>query len=384
MRAVEGVAGRAGSATRRRTSASTSRAVSSRRSASPTRCAGCSRRPAREASSICLEVTETALAGSLEPIADVLQELRRLGVRLAIDDFGTGHASLTYLARLPVDVLKIDQSFVAGLGHDAGSAAIVGGVTAMSHAFGLEVIAEGIETAIQLEALVGLGCDAGQGFYLAHPMTADAATSLLREAAPEVRLPSQRSPSAAESARPRRRAVADELARHRLLLDLARDVTGGVDLDTVLVRSFEALSRVTHLTGGSIQVVDDAGMIRIAAAVPTPTAEALAARMPVGSGIAGSIVTTGEPRYIPDIEVDPNVRAARRAGGTSAGVRSYFGVPLIADGRVIGLLQIDSVEVDAWSAEDRLMVLSFTPIVAGAVRDTQLVSLARASSTRTV
>ena len=118
------------------------------------------------AARLCLEVTETVLAGEVEPVVRALESLRTVGVHLSIDDFGTGHASLTYLARFPVDQVKIDRSFVAGLGSEAGSAAIVGGVIAMAHTFDLRVVAEGVESKIQIDALRELGCDAVQGFLL--------------------------------------------------------------------------------------------------------------------------------------------------------------------------------------------------------------------------
>jgi diguanylate cyclase (GGDEF)-like protein/PAS domain S-box-containing protein len=122
---------------------------------------------------LCLEVTETALASDVVQVIDALESLRDVGVRLSIDDFGTGHASLTYLARFPVDQVKVDQSFVAGLGIDAGSAAIVGGVIAMAHTFDLRVVAEGVETESQLAILAELGADAVQGFFTARPTPQD-------------------------------------------------------------------------------------------------------------------------------------------------------------------------------------------------------------------
>ncbi len=325
------------------------------------------------ADAICLEVTETALSGEVDPIVDALDSLRRLGVRLAIDDFGTGHASLTYLSRFPVDVLKIDRSFVTGLGIDAGSAAIVGSVTAMGHAFGLNVVAEGVENELQLRCLLDLGCDVGQGYLFSRALARTQATAfgLLDLVWPEV--PAQRTSgqvgAAAPNAlaRPARRVPADPAMRYRLLLDLARDVTGCRDLPTVMGRTFTSLRQITHFTGGSIQLIDANSEIGIAAADPPATAEAMAARIPVGQGVSGTIALTGEPRYIADITADPKVTTARRTKSSSAGVRSYFGVPLISDGRVIGVLQIDSVDPDAWEEEDRLLVLAFAPIVAAAV-----------------
>ncbi len=121
-------------------------------------------------SRLCLELTETAVQDDLDGLVARLREIRALGVRLAIDDFGVGHASLTYLARLPVQDLKIDRSFVRGLPDDDGSAAIVAGVVAMARAYGMQVVAEGVETREQDLACVRLGCTRRQGFLHHRPM----------------------------------------------------------------------------------------------------------------------------------------------------------------------------------------------------------------------
>ncbi|HVF20443.1 MAG TPA: EAL domain-containing protein [Mycobacteriales bacterium] len=321
---------------------------------------------------ICLEVTETALAGGVEPLVDALEALRRLGVRLAIDDFGTGHASLTYLSRFRVDMLKIDRSFVMGLPGDRGSDSIVGSVTAMGHAFGLQVVAEGVETDEQLARLLELGCDVAQGYLFSRPLPAEPATEFALRGVQWPAVPSQRTVAEAggpltAAARAQRRGTVTAEQRYRLLLDLARDVTGCLDLPTVLERTFSALRQITHFTGGSVQLVDDHGELGIAAADPPATTEAMAARIPLGQGVGGTIAMTGEPRYIADITGDRAVTSARRRRSTSVGVRSYYGVPLICAGGIIGVLQVDSVEADAWTEEDRLLVLAFAPIVAAAV-----------------
>jgi GAF domain-containing protein len=119
-------------------------------------------------------------------------------------------------------------------------------------------------------------------------------------------------------------------------------------------------------TGGSILLVDG-DQVRIAAAVPAPTEDALAARIPLGQGVSGTIAVTGEPRYLPDITIASTVTAGRRNRSSSTGVRSWYGVPLIAEGRPMGVLQVDSTEVDAFDEADRLAVLSFAPVVALAV-----------------
>jgi EAL domain-containing protein (putative c-di-GMP-specific phosphodiesterase class I) len=104
--------------------------------------------------------------------AEVLQRLHDLGVKVAIDDFGTGYSSLYYLKRFPVDVVKIDRSFVDGLGTDADDDAIVTAVLSLGHALGLRVVAEGVETEAQRDRLIGLGCDAGQGYLMSRPVPA--------------------------------------------------------------------------------------------------------------------------------------------------------------------------------------------------------------------
>jgi EAL domain-containing protein (putative c-di-GMP-specific phosphodiesterase class I) len=328
------------------------------------------------ASSVCLEVTETALTQNVESVVTALHELRHLGVQIAIDDFGTGHASLTYLTRLPVDVLKVDRTFVAGLGTDARSAAIVGAVTAMGRAFGLTVVAEGVETDEHMNALRGLDVDLAQGYLFSRPVPADHVPGLLRvdvaDVAPMV--PEQRGASVSRLPAPRRPLVTTggEDGRYRLLLDLARDITGRLDLETVLDRTFASLRQLIDFTGGSVQLVDETSHLRLAATDPPATAEALTMRVPLGHGIGGSIALTGEPRYLPDITADADVTEDRRRRSTSHGVRSYFGVPLITGGRVIGLMQVDSVEADAWTESDRLVVLAFTPIVAAAVQNARL------------
>ena len=111
-----------------------------------------------------LEVTESALMDDAAAALRVLDELKSIGVRIAIDDFGIGYSSLVYLKRFPVDLLKIDRSFVAGLGHDKDDAAIVHSVVDLADAFGIAAVAEGIETREHLTALQQLGCAYGQGY----------------------------------------------------------------------------------------------------------------------------------------------------------------------------------------------------------------------------
>jgi diguanylate cyclase (GGDEF)-like protein len=113
---------------------------------------------------LCLEITERAVPHDAAEVAEVLAMLHAIGVRTAIDDFGTGHNSLTYLKSLPVDVLKIDRSFTAGLGANGGDTAIVEALVQLAERLGLEVVAEGVETAASAAELVRVGCYRGQGY----------------------------------------------------------------------------------------------------------------------------------------------------------------------------------------------------------------------------
>jgi diguanylate cyclase (GGDEF)-like protein/PAS domain S-box-containing protein len=131
-----------------------------------------------------LEVTETAVMEDADHAVRVLRRLKSLGVAIAVDDFGTGYSSLVYLKRLPVDKLKIDRSFVDSLPEDAEDAAIVSSVVSLAQAVGLQVIAEGVETDAQWEALLALGCELGQGFLWGYPLPAEEATARLTAAGP--------------------------------------------------------------------------------------------------------------------------------------------------------------------------------------------------------
>jgi EAL domain-containing protein (putative c-di-GMP-specific phosphodiesterase class I) len=130
-------------------------------------------------SQIYLEITESLAMTDVEWVISVLLELKRLGVHVAIDDFGTGYSSLGYLKRFPVDIVKIDRSFVDGMGESPVDAAIVAAVIGLAQAVGMTTVAEGVETKEQFDRLAALGCDKVQGYYLAKPMQAKAMEALL-------------------------------------------------------------------------------------------------------------------------------------------------------------------------------------------------------------
>jgi EAL domain-containing protein (putative c-di-GMP-specific phosphodiesterase class I) len=126
-----------------------------------------------------LEISEAVLMRDDPRVFDRLEALKALGVRLAIDDFGTGYASLSYLKRLPVDCLKIDRSLVKGVGYETEDTAIIRAVASLAHSLGITVTAEGIETQDQLTQLREVGCDQGQGYFFARPVSADRVPELL-------------------------------------------------------------------------------------------------------------------------------------------------------------------------------------------------------------
>ncbi|MFN8051000.1 MAG: EAL domain-containing protein [Acidimicrobiales bacterium] len=128
---------------------------------------------------LCLEITETALMGNAEAALGLLHRLDALGVDLAIDDFGTGYSSLSYLKRFPVDILKIDRSFVDGLPTDPEDMAIVATIVHLAESLGMTVTAEGIESSDQAVALTALGCDRGQGWLYSKAVTAAAIDEML-------------------------------------------------------------------------------------------------------------------------------------------------------------------------------------------------------------
>jgi diguanylate cyclase (GGDEF)-like protein len=126
-----------------------------------------------------LELTESIWMEDIDYYARILTSLKDLGVRLVIDDFGTGYSSLSYLKLFPFDAVKIDRSFVDGLGNDSDDSALVAAIIAMSDALKLDVTAEGVETQEQLDLLRGLSCQRAQGYLLARPMTAKDLTGLI-------------------------------------------------------------------------------------------------------------------------------------------------------------------------------------------------------------
>jgi len=127
-----------------------------------------------------LELTEGVVMDDPERAAGAMRELKAMGVRMAIDDFGTGYSSLSYLRRFPVDVLKVDQSFVRDIEHDKGSAAMVAAIVSLAHELGIGVIAEGVETAAQRDFLRARGCDEVQGYLYSRPLPAQELAGLLR------------------------------------------------------------------------------------------------------------------------------------------------------------------------------------------------------------
>jgi EAL domain-containing protein (putative c-di-GMP-specific phosphodiesterase class I) len=127
-----------------------------------------------------LEITEGVIMRDVEATIKTLEQLKELGVQIAIDDFGTGYSSLASLKRLPLDVLKIDRSFINGIGHDPEDTAIVRAIISMAKSLHLSVTGEGIETAEQAALLRRWACELGQGYFFSRPLDTSALTEFLR------------------------------------------------------------------------------------------------------------------------------------------------------------------------------------------------------------
>ena len=168
-----------------------------------------------EASSLCVEVTEGMVMQDAEFAIATLETLRSLGLRVSMDDFGTGFSSLAYLKRFPLDELKIDKSFVDGLGRAPVDTAIVAAVMGMAHALDIRVVAEGVETADQASRLRVLGCDEAQGYHYAKPGPAEAIDELLRV---ESRREQDPDGAVISGARAQRVLIVDDAAEVRQLL----------------------------------------------------------------------------------------------------------------------------------------------------------------------
>ena len=136
--------------------------------------------PQTVAQHLVIEVLETTALADIDYTCRLMTECQALGVRFALDDFGTGYSTLTYLKRLPLDMLKIDRSFVTNMLHDRQDLAIVEGVIGLSQTFGCTVVAEGVDPAEQAQRLIKVGCDVGQGNGIAPAMPADAVVAWIR------------------------------------------------------------------------------------------------------------------------------------------------------------------------------------------------------------
>lgn len=129
---------------------------------------------------LCLEITENEVMHNIETTVEILQALKKMGVLLSLDDFGTGYSSLSYLKRFPIDIIKIDRTFVNGIPSDRDDTAISTAIVVLAHSMELQVIAEGVEKSEQIAFLQSLQCDEIQGFYFSRPLNAETVTDLLK------------------------------------------------------------------------------------------------------------------------------------------------------------------------------------------------------------
>jgi diguanylate cyclase (GGDEF)-like protein/PAS domain S-box-containing protein len=180
-----------------------------------------------EPSTICVEMTETTVMDDIETTVVTLEELKEMGLTVSIDDFGTGYSSLEYLHRMPIDEVKIDKSFIHGLGVNNEQSAIVASVISLAHAMGRDVVAEGVETNDQLERLRSLGCDLAQGYLIARPMPAGEIGPLIAaDAAGERMLIDDRNDDASPIAVSETVLIVDDVADIRQLAMMSLTASG--------------------------------------------------------------------------------------------------------------------------------------------------------------
>ena len=254
---------------------------------------------------LCLEITESVLLDDGEGSGRAMLDLKELGVRIGVDDFGTVFSGLTYLKRFPVDVLKIDRSFVVGLGRDREDRAIVASVVDLAHAFGLMTVAEGVEVHDQLAELRALGCERGQGYLWSRPLPSEAAADWI--AAHSLRLASggpepSRAPRAA--GHPLRVLLVDDDPSLRRLFRLYFDEEPAFEVVAEAEDGRKAIAAARHFRPDV--VVLDLAMPGIGGLEALPLIQAVApdARIVVLSGLepdsfAATAMRQGAFAYLP-------------------------------------------------------------------------------------
>ena len=165
--------------------------------------------------------------------------------------------------------------------------------------------------------------------------------------------------------------VDHETDHFRVLLELAYALPGSLDIGDVLTHSLEATRKLIHFRGGSISLIED-GLLAIAVSDPPVSPEVAALKLPVGTGLSGRVATTGTPVYSPDLDTDARVDPEVRRLGSNQGIRSYFAVPVVASGEIVGVLQIDSEEPAAFSEEQRSMVATLAPLMGSAIQNARI------------
>jgi signal transduction histidine kinase len=165
--------------------------------------------------------------------------------------------------------------------------------------------------------------------------------------------------------------VDHETDHFRVLLELAYALPGSLDIGDVLTHSLEATRKLIHFRGGSISLIED-GLLAIAVSDPPVSPEVAALKLPVGTGLSGRVAATGTPVYSPDLDTDARVDPEVRRLGSNQGIRSYFAVPVVASGEIVGVLQIDSEEPAAFSEEQRSMVATLAPLMGSAIQNARI------------
>jgi diguanylate cyclase (GGDEF)-like protein len=276
-----------------------------------------------------LELTEQVLVGDVEMTLRTLGDLKQLGVKLLLDDFGTGYSSLSHLKRFPIDIVKIDRSFIDGVGTGgiAGDAAIVSAIVGMSWATGKQVIPEGIETADQVEALRRMGCSVGQGYFFAKPAPADAFEAWLKRS-PAADTPAGAAPAAATA------SLVSGLSANAL---------------SVLERLERQLPEDAAVWVGHLDYAMDALRV-LAAAGDASFGLATGLEAPIEQSLCHMLAAGGGPELCGHAGDSPYAELDVQR---SLAIGSFVGQPIVADGRIVGTVCAISHRENAFTEQHR-------------------------------
>jgi EAL domain-containing protein (putative c-di-GMP-specific phosphodiesterase class I)/methanogenic corrinoid protein MtbC1 len=322
---------------------------------------------------IAVEITETALTSDLQSAAARLWELRELGIAVHLDDFGAGFASLGHLRRFPVDTLKIDRSFIGGLGGQSQDAMLVSAILPMSRALGLEVVAEGVETDTQLAHLSSLGCRLAQGYLFARPSSLDEVRALMDGGRLGLPAPDSDSPADGPQGAYRQALQAGDL---RQALDTVRralaDGTAPIDVQTLMIgpalRSIASRREAGEISAADADLANSISERALKEILEMSTVSTVGSRGKVLVGALGAAEPLAAPRTAGDLLSTAGYDPLHLGAGVTSGVL----VDAIRKHRPVAVYITASASESTWGLADLLenvaRIAPSTVVIVGGMR----------------